>query len=1168
IIAILDKLGYVSGSEFNREDREGCLEGTRVMLLADILMWATDSVSPHVFWLNGMAGTGKTTVTETFCSILHKKELLGASFFCSRRKGRVDIHQIFPSLARALAHRYPSFEEALTKNLKQDIDPVGMNLQEQYQTLILQPAQIAFKGSPESIILCVDALDECENAEETTEKFLKAILENVLPAPLKLFLAGRPEIALRDSITSASGSQILRLHDIADHIIEADIELYLNKQLHNVKKLRETYTPWPPSELTAILKRAGKLFIYASTACKYISNKKGDPSHRLKELAFSTQPLAVKGVDELYTTILNNAFEDLDEKEQQQIQSCLSAIICSRTPITSAICSKLLSITSDDVMRALISVHAVLQVPENENENDRITMYHASFFDFVTSKSKSITKPWFIDITRGHSVLAENCLSIMNKELCFNIAGATTSYQSNDEQDLKISPHLVYVCTTWGDHLLLSIDWNQQLPEKLIQITEDILEQKFLYWLEVLSVNKMVKYGSRILYKLSKTLIVSQKIRDIANQFSQFVHAFSDQIEESTPHIYISALPFSMQNSMIMKLYSKEFPSILQIEGLNTQNALWQCKLDSAINSASFSQDGKYIVFGSDDKAIQVWNVETGEVVGDPIQGHTGPVRSVSFSPDGKYIVSGSSDKTVRVWKVGTGEAVGNPIHGHTDWVRSVSFSSDGKYIVSGSDDKTVQVWNMETGEAVGNPIWGHADWVTSVSFSPDGKYIVSGSYDQTVQVWNVETGEAVGNPIQGHTGPVTSVSFSPGGKYIVSGSDDKTVQVWNVETGEVVGNPIQGHTGSVTSVSFSPDGRYIVCGSHDKTVQIWHVETGKAVGNPIQGHTGPVRSVSFSPDGKYIVSGSRDKTVRVWNMETGGTVGDPVQGHTDWVTSVSFSPDGKHVVSGSNDKIVHVWNVETSEAVGKSIQGHTGPVTSVSFSPDGKYIVSGSEDKTVQVWSVETGEAVGNPIQGHTSSVKSVSFSPDGKYIVSGSDDQTIRVWNVETSEAVRNPIQGHTDWVTSVSFSPDGKYIVSGSDDKTIRVWNVESGEAMGNPFQGYTGPVTSVSFSLDGKYIVSGSDDQTIQVWNVETGEVVGNSIQRHTGPIASVSFSPDGRYIVSGSDDKMIHVWNVESSEAVGNPIQGHTDRVTSVSFSPDGKYIVSGSDDKTVRLWNV
>ncbi|KAG2126823.1 WD40-repeat-containing domain protein [Suillus clintonianus] len=85
----------------------------------------------------------------------------------------------------------------------------------------------------------------------------------------------------------------------------------------------------------------------------------------------------------------------------------------------------------------------------------------------------------------------------------------------------------------------------------------------------------------------------------------------------------------------------------------------------------------------------------TGEAVGAPLQGHTGPVRSVSVSPDGKYIVSGSDDKIIRVWDLGTGETVGS-LRGHTGPIWSVSISPDSKHIVSGSEDKSIRVWDLD----------------------------------------------------------------------------------------------------------------------------------------------------------------------------------------------------------------------------------------------------------------------------------------------------------------------------------------------------------------------------------------------------------------------------------------------------------------------------------------
>ena len=178
----------------------------------------------------------------------------------------------------------------------------------------------------------------------------------------------------------------------------------------------------------------------------------------------------------------------------------------------------------------------------------------------------------------------------------------------------------------------------------------------------------------------------------------KFVENFAGMIDVSTPHLYLSGLPFAPCKSILVTSLVPQFPKIVQV-------AVGRC-VD--------------------------W--PTNQLV---IQGYTSLVTSVAFSPDGRHIVSSSLDQTIRVWGAQTGGQVGYLLQGHTSSVNSVAFSPDGRHIVSGFWDRTIRVWDAQTGGQVGNPLQEHTSSVNSVAFSPDGRHIVSASGDQKIQVWD-----------------------------------------------------------------------------------------------------------------------------------------------------------------------------------------------------------------------------------------------------------------------------------------------------------------------------------------------------------------------------------------------------------------------------------------------
>ena len=283
------------------------------------------------------------------------------------------------------------------------------------------------------------------------------------------------------------------------------------------------------------------------------------------------------------------------------------------------------------------------------------------------------------------------------------------------------------------------------------------------------------------------------------------------------------------------------------------------------------------------------------------LSGHLKGVTAVAFSPDGNYLVSGSKDKTIKVWELDTGKVL-RTIEGHKKIVNSVAVSNDGKYVVSGSNDKTVKVWDFISGELI-YTFEGHKFYVLAIALSSDNKYIVSSSIDKEIRVWNLSTRTHT-RTISGHGKEIVSVDISPDNEKFVSGSTDKTIKIWDIESGELINT--MNHRKGVTSVLFSTDGKYIISGSNDKTIKVWEVATGNLV-KFFKGHRFSVMSVAISPDNTYIVSSSFDKEIRVWNFSTEDCLKTFI-GHKKEITTVAISPINNYIASGSSDKMIKIW--------------------------------------------------------------------------------------------------------------------------------------------------------------------------------------------------------------------------------------------------------------------
>ena len=146
----------------------------------------------------------------------------------------------------------------------------------------------------------------------------------------------------------------------------------------------------------------------------------------------------------------------------------------------------------------------------------------------------------------------------------------------------------------------------------------------------------------------------------------------------------------------------------------------------SALSSAVFSHDNKFVLTGAQDKLAHLWDVESGKLI-QTFKSHNGYVTNIAFSNDDRNIITvGQFDSIVHIWDIKSGELLGT-LMGHSDRILSVAYSPDNKFILTSSSDKTVRLWTSNTGILI-HTLIGHKDIVRSANFNSTGSLILSTS--------------------------------------------------------------------------------------------------------------------------------------------------------------------------------------------------------------------------------------------------------------------------------------------------------------------------------------------------------------------------------------------------------------------------------------------------------
>ena len=168
------------------------------------------------------------------------------------------------------------------------------------------------------------------------------------------------------------------------------------------------------------------------------------------------------------------------------------------------------------------------------------------------------------------------------------------------------------------------------------------------------------------------------------------------------------------------------------------------------------------------------------------LKGHGDSVYAVAYSPDGKYLVTGSLDHTLKLWEVATGKEVKTygGTAGHKKMVLCVAFSPDGHTIASGGADNTLKVWDVPVGSPIRSLKTGDA--TSAVALSADSAKVAIGGKDGSIRIVTAVDFKDLAK-LDGHQGAVTGLAFSGNGQVLASAGADRTVRFWSIANGKLL---------------------------------------------------------------------------------------------------------------------------------------------------------------------------------------------------------------------------------------------------------------------------------------------------------------------------------------------------------------------------------------------
>jgi WD40 repeat protein len=338
---------------------------------------------------------------------------------------------------------------------------------------------------------------------------------------------------------------------------------------------------------------------------------------------------------------------------------------------------------------------------------------------------------------------------------------------------------------------------------------------------------------------------------------------------------------------------------------------------------------------------------------------HSEAVETMSFSPDGKYLATSSLDETIKVWDCATGlilrdlydagyiglkkaavasaKASGKKnVTMKDDFYGSLAWTADGKRLVTSGSDQRLRLWDVASGKAQ-SPLDLTGVAITASAVSPKGSMVAAGSKDGTIYLVDGSSLKLIAR-LKGHAAAVDELLFTPDGRFLVSAASDKSLRKWDPAKATELAALSLGEN-PVNKMACSPNGERLLVADmawdEDKPLRVVDLVGFTELGRYV--YRDFPSAFRIDNEGGPVAVYCRYNAMRTVDLVTGQDIRNDHTSLGPGGYAIAWNEDGSLLAAGDSSSGGGLYLLDPSDyAIRSELSVHSGPVFDLWMRPDG----------------------------------------------------------------------------------------------------------------------------------------------------------------------------------------------------------------------------------------